>query len=319
MVLPDPELQSLPILLRECNDTLRYLTLCGEQFDFSDPNLMSALGSCNGIKGFSCVGLEVAFYSQRAGPQSRRTGRNISSFLSAMPSLKEARFDEFRSAYGMDVEPFVGTGLETLELHQVVLEDRNLRSLFEPLRGGRLKSLTLERGSLSTSETFKDILEMVGERLERLTILDCEVGLDDRKLLRGSSSSVLNPVMLRSQVLQTWTSTNDRHSLLDSIISHCPRLNHLKVACKLDRLPPRFEVPNGIKHLEIDSVYITPSKVRTGIERGNFPELRSLKVGEQHSQAWRAGLGDDGGGEVGRVVEVCERLGVRLDVPGRRA
>ena len=105
-------------------------------------------------------------------------GTHIETLIHALPDLQEVRFDEFRSAYRTTAS--VATNLtfprlKKIVLRKVILESQRLEMILIPLVS--LEELYMDRTSLTTVENFKRIMSIVGSRLRRLEIRDCDVSI----------------------------------------------------------------------------------------------------------------------------------------------
>lgn len=269
-VLPqDPDLALIPQLLDLRPNTIE-ITLAGEQFDLSSPTLLeslrrrsSPLSTSLPILRLSCCAIETPFFHQRFGPQGRRTSSTIGLLLLACPSLVEARWDEFRSAYATAPLPreleeenpatVLAPRLEKIAFQRVVLESRNLERLLCPLEG-QLKELYLDRTSLATCESWRMILSKVGKGIEVLELKDCDFWA-------------------------TWEVDARSPPLIDATLLSCPRLQHLVLLGSLDSLPPSFSTPHEtLETLTIGCRFIDPTTLARAIRKGMFPALRKLHV-----------------------------------------
>ncbi|KAM0751165.1 hypothetical protein T439DRAFT_325312 [Meredithblackwellia eburnea MCA 4105] len=315
-ILPqDPELALIPDLLDLC-DKVDKITLAGEQFNLSSPSLLASLSRRSNplssharITHFSCCSIETPFFHQRFGPQGRRTSETIGALLRCLPDLVEARFDEFRSAYSLNLGSGLGGGgggrvdndfsasgedlvggaggtaggmvnlapnLRKIALQRVTLESANLERLLCPL-SGQLTMLYLDRTSLSTCESFRMILRTVGASLEVLELKDCDIWA-------------------------TWETNPLSLPLIDEILLICPILHTFVLLGTLDSTVPTFPTPHStLQHLTLGCRHVDPKIFARAVLERKFEGLKDVLV--EATCEWT----DEGEGE---VMRACKEVGV---------
>lgn len=310
-ILPqDPELALIPDLLN-LSPYLSQITLAGEQFDLSSPQLLEALSRRSNssfyapITSLCCCALEVSYIDQRFGPTGRRTSSTLNNLLAACGTfLVEARFDEFRSSYHLlstvpqDCVAFVPS-IRRIVLEKVVVESGYLGQLLSQLSQGNLKELSLIRTTLGSTEAWREIIKSIGGKLEVLELNE-------------------------SDFYSTWENEDDepKATVVDAILESCPLLAKLTLIGSLDSQQPLFEtlLPN-LKVLTsecslvlcecvlnylllVGTRIIKPDVVQAAIQIGYWPSLKKLAVlrGSEWSQ-----------GERRQVFEVAQTIGLYME------